>query len=217
VVTTTLVVVAVAVRGRTRERTDASGLGFLTVLVTTLIVLPVLAGSVSDTVNFNVRYCASAVVPLMVLVGAAFDRLRRHRIVTIVLVALVAMMTIASVRVLFPGNDYAREDIRAVSRELRTNSSGGPVLVESPTIVEGLRWYGYHGPVVAVRDPQARTVVAAYRDQRETGGVVTLVQAREWEFDPGNAVAHELIRAGFRVTSSHTSPGARISVFHYQT
>ncbi len=211
----TLAVVAWAARGRKPERPGTPGLGLLGVLAVALIVLPVLAGTVTDTVNFNVRYCAGAVVPVMILVAASFDRLRSRSIVTAVLVALVAMMTFASIRAVFPGDEYAREDIRATAHELRRLHPRGPVLVESPTIVEGLRWYGYRGPVIAVRDTQARPVLAAARSQRVSGGEVTLVQAREWEFDPGDVVARDLTRAGFRITSSYTSAGARIHTYRY--
>ncbi len=193
------------------------GLGFLGVIVVTMVALPVLAGTVSNTVNFNVRYCAGAVVPLMIVVAVSFERLRSRRIAILGLGALVAVMAVSTIRVVFPGDRYAREDIRAISRTLRTDPGHGPVLVESPTIVEGLGWYGYHGPVISVRDPLAPEVTKAYRAQQHSGRDVTLVQAREWEFDPGDVVVHRLTRAGFRLASVQAFPGARVSVFRYRS
>lgn len=215
VVASTAGVVWLAFRNARRDHDPEPGLRFLGVIVASMIVLPVLAGSVTDTVNFNVRYCAGAVVPLMIVVAVAFDRLRRRSLAALGLGALVTVMGVSTFGVVWPGDRYAREDIRALSHHLQRSTPKGPVFVESPTIVEGLRWYGYHGPLVAVRDPNAPDVVAQYRARERSGDDVTLVQAREWEFDGGDVLARRLERAGFRVTRAHSAPGARIRTYSY--
>jgi uncharacterized membrane protein len=215
------VIVAIAIalilrlRTQIRQKTADDPLYFVVTLAVLLIGIPVVIGLISSKFNFNVRYCAPALVPVMMLIAVVLDGFRPRRVALLIAVVLGAVLVLSTYRVLWPGDRYAREDIRSTARYLSADHSPGQLLVESDKVVGGLRWYGFNGPLIPVHRGNDPAVVAAIDGSHEPGSRVTLVQSRDWETDPAGEVVKRLIAAGFKLDQSRNFAGSRISEFVY--
>jgi 4-amino-4-deoxy-L-arabinose transferase-like glycosyltransferase len=213
-----LVVVASALffslQARIRSRKpENDGIYLLTIFTAVMIIGPVLIAAAQSHINFNVRYCAGALAPAIILCVIAIDDMRHRNFARILAAVLVVIMLVASYRVLWPGTRYAREDLRGLSHYLSSRTVAGPLLVESTTVVGGLRWYGFNGQLTAVKNPFDSSVSAAVNGSYVNGDEVSVVQAREWETDPKNAVIGRLLSAGFKLDSNREFAGAAVSHF----
>jgi mannosyltransferase len=203
-------------RAHIREKEPSEAIYFVITLAVLLIGIPVVVGLISSKFNFNVRYCAPALVPVMILIAVALDGIRIRSLALFIAVSLGAVLVLSTYHVLSPGDRYAREDLRSTSHFLSANPPRGPLIVESDKVVGGLRWYGFGGPVVAVRSATDPAVEAAINDARSPGGKVTLVQSREWETDPAGEVPKRLTASGFKLDKVRSFAGSRISEFTFE-
>ena len=215
-----LVVVAGALffslRARIRSRKpETDGIYLLTISTAVMIIGPVVIAAVSSRINFHVRYCAGALAPAIILCVIAIDDMRHRNFARILAAVLVVIMLVASYRVLWPGTRYAREDLRGVSHYLSSRTAAGPLLVESFTVVQGLRWYGFNGQLTEVWNPFDSSVSAVVNGSYVNGDEVSVVQARQWETDPKNAVVGLLLSAGFKLESNREFASAAVSHFVY--
>ena len=82
-------------------------------------------------------------------------------------------------------------------------------------MVGGLRWYGFNGQLTEVWNPFDSSVSAVVNGSYVNGDEVSVVQARQWETDPKNAVIGQLLSAGFKLESKREFAGAVVSHFVY--
>src|SRR5262249_2603965 len=127
-----------------------------------------------------------------------------------------AVLVLSTYRVLWPGDRYAREDIRSTAHYLVANPPPGPLLVESDKVIGGLRWYGFNGPLIPVHSGDDPAVVAAIDGPHAPGSRIVLVQSREGETDPPGEVVKRLTAAGFTLDHSKNFAGSRSSEFTFE-